>query len=249
MNHPQLSVQLYTVREAVQENLGETLSRLAGIGFQQVEPYNFADVDGLGDALAVAGLSAPTGHAHFLGVEDAELNRVFASASALGIGLAIDPHVEASRWQSDADIRTTADQLNAASTVAAEHGVTVGYHNHAHELESTIGGRTAFEFFADLLDPAVRLEVDTYWAVVGGQDPVALLGRLGDRVTAIHVKDGPGTAETKDQVAVGAGSLPVRAIIEAAPTALRVVELDDCRTDRFQAVAESFAWLVKEHLA
>jgi sugar phosphate isomerase/epimerase len=249
VNYPKLSVQLYTVREAIQENLSESLARIAEIGYTQVEPYNFADVDGLAEALKAVGLSAPTGHAHYIGVDDAELNRIFASASTLGIGLAIDPHVEAARWQAADDIRATADQLNAAAAVAAQHGVSVGYHNHAHELESTIDGRTALEFFADLLDPAVRLEVDTYWVATGGQDPVALLGRLGGQVAALHIKDGPATSETKDQVAVGAGSLPIRAIIEAAPDALRVVELDDSHADRFQAVAESFAWLVKENLA
>jgi hypothetical protein len=43
--------------------------------------------------------------------------------------------------------------------------------------------------------------------------------------------------------------MPVRAIIEAAPSALRVIELDDSRDDRFQAVADSYAYLVKENLA
>jgi sugar phosphate isomerase/epimerase len=75
------------------------------------------------------------------------------------------------------------------------------------------------------------------------------LKRLGDRVVALHVKDGPGTTDNLDQVAVGKGSMPVRAIIEAAPNALRVIELDDSREDRFQAVADSYEYLVKENLA
>jgi len=84
---------------------------------------------------------------------------------------------------------------------------------------------------------------------VGGGDPVELLGKLGDRVVAIHVKDGPGTAETKDQVAVGSGSLPIADIVAAAPTALRVVELDDSRGDRLQAIADSYAFLTGKGLA
>ncbi len=96
--------------------------------------------------------------------------------------------------------------------IAAQHGVTIGYHNHAHELESLIDGRTALDVFADSLSAQVGLEVDTYWALVGGQDPVALLDRLAGRVVAVHVKDGAGTAEPKDQTAVGAGTLPIREI-------------------------------------
>jgi len=60
VNHPQLSVQLYTVREAMAEDVAGTLQKIADIGFTQVEPYNFADVPGLAEALAAAGLTAPT---------------------------------------------------------------------------------------------------------------------------------------------------------------------------------------------
>jgi sugar phosphate isomerase/epimerase len=95
----------------------------------------------------------------------------------------------------------------------------------------------------------VVLEVDAYWAAVGGQDPVALLGRLGHRVQALHVKDGPATSDTRDQVAVGRGGLPIREILGAAPQALPVIELDDTRGDRFAAVADSLAWLRAQGLA
>jgi sugar phosphate isomerase/epimerase len=249
VNHPQLSVQLYTVREAMQEDLAGTLARLAEIGFSQVEPYNFSAFPGLGDALRAASLSAPTTHAHFVGATDAELNSVFAAAASLGIGRVIDPHVAADRWQTAESVAQIAGQLNAAAVVAARHGVTVGYHNHAHELKSILDDRTSLEVLVDSLSPEVALEVDTYWAAVGGQNPVALLQRLGDRVVAIHVKDGAATEDPKDQTAVGAGTLPIREIIEAAPAALRVIELDDARGDRFEAVAESFAYLTKENLA
>ena len=58
---------------------------------------------------------------------------------------------------------------------------------------------------ADQLDDAVLLEVDTYWAAVGGQDVPALLGRLGDRVRYLHVKDGPVVDRDDFMTAVGAG--------------------------------------------
>src|SRR5262249_39993399 len=86
------------------------------------------------------------------------------------------------------------------------------------------------------LPPSVHLEVDTYWALVGGADVPALLDRLGERVVALHLKDGDGSLHTKHQVPLGAGRLPVREILAAAPTALRVVELDDTEGDLFEAV-------------
>jgi sugar phosphate isomerase/epimerase len=249
VNYPQLSVQLYTVREAMQEDLAGTVARIADIGFSQVEPYNFAATPDLGAALKASSLTAPTAHAHFVGISDDELASLFDAANELGIERVIDPHVPADRWQDADSIATIAAQLNSVAAIAAKHGVTIGYHNHAHELESLIDGRTALEVLTDSLATEVKLEVDTYWAFVGGQDPVALLERLGDRVVALHVKDGAGTADTKDQTAVGSGTLPIRNIIEAAPTALRIIELDDSRGDRFQAIADSFTYLTKEGLA
>ena len=104
---------------------------------------------------------------------------------------------------------------------------------------------------ADALDPAVILEVDTYWAAVGGQDVPALLRRLGDRVRYLHVKDGPiGTREGDMMVAVGSGRMPVADILAACPSAeWHVVELDRCATDMLTAVGDSLAWLAEHDLA
>lgn len=244
MTSPNISVQLYTVREQAAEDLGATLQRIADLGYSLIEPYGFVGFGpALGEALRSSGLRAPTTHQGFIGQGEAELDEVFSKAAALGIDTVIDPHVPAEKWQSADDVRATAEALNAAAAVAARHGVRVGYHNHAHEIESTIEGETAIEFFAGLLDDAVVLEIDTYWVVVGGEDPVALLGRLGDRVVAIHVKDGSGGTDVTEQVAVGSGRLPIADIVAAAPNALHVVELDDSKGDRFEAIAESLAFL------
>ena len=84
-----------------------------------------------------------------------------------------------------------------------------------------IDGRPALEVFADLLDPSVRLEVDLYWATAGGAEPVALLQRLGDRVIAVHVKDGPmrpGITARElptDQQPAGRGDVPLAAVLTA----------------------------------
>jgi sugar phosphate isomerase/epimerase len=242
-----LSVQLYTVREALAEDLPGTLVRLAALGFTQVEPYALTRyADALRPAMAAVGLSAPTAHQSFVGSPDADA--VFATAAALGVGLVVDPRVERARWETVAGVESVADDLNAAAERAARHGVRVGYHNHAQELEIVHDGTTALELLAARLADDVVLEVDAYWAAAGGQDPVALLKRLGDRVAAIHLKDGPATADPLDQVAVGHGELPIRDVAAAAPHALRVVELDDTRGDRFQAVADSHAWLTAEGL-
>lgn len=238
----ELSVQLYAVREALAMDVDRTLARLAEIGFRTVEPFDLlAFRDRLRGGLSRHGLTAPTAHVELL---DADVETVFSAASELGIGTLIQPWVEPARWETAAGIRVLAAELNAVATQAAGHGLRIGYHNHHFELASMIDGRHALEVFVDELDPTVVLEVDTYWAYAGGADVPALLGRLGRRVVALHVKDGDGSLDPTKQVAVGSGSLPIRAIVDAAPTALRVVELDDTAGDMFDAIRDSRAFLL-----
>ena len=135
-------------------------------------------------------------------------------------------------------------QVQAAK--AAGYGLRVGYHNHHFELESKISGVHALEVLADRVAPEVVLEVDTYWAYAGGADVPALLTRLGERVAALHIKDGDGTLDTSKQVPVGSGVVPVWDIIDAAPEALRVVELDDSETDLLEAVRASREFLLAD---
>ena len=236
------SLQLYTLRNAIQEDLPGTIRKVAEIGFTQVEPYNFvATAKELGVALKENGLTAPSGHAPLLSQDQDE---IFAVAKELGISTVIDPYLPAEHWQSAEDVQATAAKLNAAAKKGAEYGIRVGYHNHAWELESTIEGRTALEYFADLLDPELVLEVDTYWVAVGGQDPVDILTKLGDRVKLIHIKDGPVNTDTKAQQPAGKGSVPVLAVIAAAKSLeTGVVEFDDYAGDIFEAITESLAFL------
>ena len=145
-------------------------------------------------------------------------------------------------------VRGVAAELNGTAARLAIEGLRLGYHNHDHELAPLPDGTTALEALAAALDPAVLLEVDTYWAAVAGQDVPALLGRLGERVRYLHVKDGPVTRDDP-MTAVGAGRMPVAEILAAAPAAWHVVELDRCATDMMTAVGDSLAWLAGQGLA
>jgi sugar phosphate isomerase/epimerase len=241
-----LSVQLYSVRDLFAADPQGTLDRLAGIGFTQVEPYGVVEnLAALRTGLPAAGLTAPTAHARLIG---ADQSAVFAAAAECGIGVVIDPLVKPEQWQDPADIAATAAALNGAAKIAAGYGVTVGYHNHWWELASRIGGRHAFEVFADQLDPELVLEVDTYWATAGGADTPELLrrlgGRVGGRVRAIHVKDGGLATDGSGQVPAGQGRVPVTEVLAAAPDALRVVEFDRYDGDIYAALAASRAFLV-----
>lgn len=239
-----LSVQLYTVRDALSADLPGTLQRIADIGYTNVEPFGFVDnADELAAALRDAGLAAPSGHARLLDAGEQDLERIFHASTTLGFGTLIDPHIDESRWTTREDVEAIARELSALAPRAADHGLVLGYHNHAFEFSNRIGGVSAYEVFADALSDDVVLELDTYWVQVGGDDPVAVIGKYGDKVRFLHVKDGDGSHDDKQQVAVGNGIMPIRDIIAAAPDALHVVELDDHEGDVFQAVADSYTFL------
>jgi sugar phosphate isomerase/epimerase len=241
-----LALQLYTLRAQLPAGRKAVLQAVRGLGYGAVEPYDVrTDPEALRADLDEAGLAVCSVHARALG-EDA--GALLDGARTIGADTVIVPSVPAERFADAGAIADLAREFNEAAARAADQGLRFGYHNHAFEFAPT-GGRTGLEALADALDPGVLLEIDTYWAAVAGQDVPALLGRLGDRVRYLHVKDGPVTRDDP-MTAVGAGRMPVADILAACPSAeWHVVELDRCATDMLTAVAESIAWLTGHGLA
>jgi sugar phosphate isomerase/epimerase len=238
---PPIGVQLYTVRDALAADTPGTLRRLADLGLRTVEPFDLVgSVDGLVGPMAELGLTAPTSHVSFV---DAGVAPALAAAERLGVSTIIEPWLPEERWTTREDIAAIAAGLNDAARPAADQGITVGYHNHWWELELRIDGVTALEVLADHLDDGVVLELDTYWCAVGGADPVAMLGRLGDRVVALHVKDGPITRDAAAQLPAGSGAMAFPAILAAAPAARPILEFDLYVGDLFDGIGLGIAFL------
>ncbi|MFD8717686.1 sugar phosphate isomerase/epimerase family protein [Streptomyces sp. NPDC059629] len=259
MSTPQMSVQLYSVRQALEADEDATLARLAALGLSNVEAFDFVHrADELADALSRHGLSARTGHAGFLtadGASAAALDETFRAARRLGVEILFDPFVPASRWADEEQITRTATLLNQAAERAADHGLRVGYHNHSQEFVHTVAGVNAFDCFAGLLNPEVALEVDLFWASAGGYDVVSLLDRLGSRVRALHIKDGaviddpftsgaPFDPAGTGQVAAGRGQIRLDASLDAARYAeYAIIEFDHYDGDIFEGIAAGVSYL------
>jgi sugar phosphate isomerase/epimerase len=243
------ALQLYTVRDELAGGRTEVLRRIAEFGYGAVEPYDVqTDPDQLRADLDEAGLAVCSVHANIL---KGDADALVRGTLTVGAETLIVPWAPPERFADAEAVAVLAGELNKAAAKIGDRGLRLGYHNHDFELSSILGGRPALELLADALDPAVILEVDTYWAAVGGQDVPALLRRLGDRVRYLHVKDGPiGTRDTDVMVAVGSGRMPVAEILAACPSAeWHVVELDRCATDMLTAVGDSLAWLAAHGLA
>jgi len=238
-----LSVQLYTLRERLGTEPEAVLADLAEAGFRNVEPFSLGKfVDVLADGLPKYGLSAPTTHAS-LGPDDTAAT--LDAAERCGVKTVVLPSAPSRElWETVDGIGQIADLLNTSAKEAAKRGIRIGYHNHWWEVDKPFDEGTGLDVLAARLDEGIVLEVDTYWALVGGADVPALLQRLGDRVTLLHLKDGDGTRDNKNQVAVGQGSVPVLDYVAGAPAMeYGVIELDDSRQDMTQAVRDSFAYL------
>jgi len=240
-----ISVQLYTLRDACAADFAGVLTRLGDIGFVGVElagfhgltPTEFARV------AADSGLQVSSGH---IGDPSADaLGPALDALQAVGCSTAVLAFLPPAAFADLDAVHRSADALNEASAVAAGRGMTLGYHNHFWEFQTSIDGRAAWWHLFDRLDPAVFAELDTYWTRVGGADPVEVIGAMGDRVQLVHVKDGPADEPAHAMVAVGSGVMDVPGVLGAATSARwHIVELDRCDTDMFDAVEASYHFLV-----
>lgn len=237
------AVQLWTVRDDLAADRRATLHRLAGLGYGAVEPFEATDDPaGFRAITDDLGLTICSAHSHEL--LGADPGAVFEAVATLGTDLVIVPSgITEDAFTGHEALKRTAGKLNALAARGAEYGIEVGYHNYWWEFESEVDGRHAAEAMAELLAPEVFFEIDTYWAALGGADVPGVLTRLGDRVRALHLKDGP-IAKGAPHTALGRGEMPTAQILAAAPAgALRIVELQTCDGDVFEALADSRAFL------
>jgi sugar phosphate isomerase/epimerase len=186
---PRVGVQLYSTKDHLGPELRSTLRRLADLGYTDVEPYDvLGQLDDLAEGLAETGLRARTAH-----VKITELDRgaVLDAAQRLGIRTLIVPWVEPARFGSRAEVEALADEIDDAAAFFAGHGIRTGYHNHDFEFAAVVDGRPGWEVLVDALDPAIVLQLDTYWASVGGADVFEVIPAHRDRIRFLHVKNEP----------------------------------------------------------
>lgn len=136
------------------------------------------------------------------------------------------------------DIKRSAERVNIAAQNARERGMRLGYHNHSWEISADFDGRSGLEVFFDLVDPDVFAELDVYWAHVGGRSPAAMIDTLGSRVGAVHIKDGPGSAN-EPNMAVGSGAVDMPPVLERIQHLSAWTVEFDFAVDMWGALAES----------
>ena len=200
-----LGVQLYTLRSEMEGRVEQTLERVAAIGYQEVEFVRFLYFDHspaeIREMLARTGLRAPASHIP-LAFETDAWARILDEANEAGHEYVVVASIPAS-MRTDLDgWRRTAEAMTGAGERARAAGLQFAYHNHDYEFVE-MEGRVPFDVFCEESDPdLVQIELDLYWIIHGGGDPVAFFNRWPGRVPLVHVKDRTAAGEMAD---VGAG--------------------------------------------
>jgi sugar phosphate isomerase/epimerase len=211
------------------------------MGFTHAEPYDIlSDPHGLAAALRRHGLLSATAHA---AVTELDETAVLDAADLLDIGTVIVPWVEPRSIADRAGVEKLADAINGVAERAARRGIRIGYHNHDFEFAQRVDGAPVYELLVSLLDPAVVLELDVYWAGVGGADVFELLPRLGDRVRFLHVVRDREPGNDRPVLGVDAtGRMGEVLALAAGPVELPIVEVVAHHSDVFPLVERNAAF-------
>lgn len=242
-NLSRIGLQLYTLRRQAQADLAGTLAAVARIGYKEIELagyYNHpaTDVRGLLDQ---HGLASPSGH---IAIEAIETNpsQTFADARAVGHRWITVPSLPRGPRATVDDWKAVANRFNKAARACKSAGFRFAFHNH-NDIVRRIGDVLPIEILMTETDPSlVSFEMDIYWAVNGGADPLTLLATYPGRFAMFHVKDA--SAPPKLEMAdVGAGMIDFGTIFAKAPGIEHYfVERDDA-PDPLASAAASFEYL------
>ncbi len=194
----EFGIQLWTVRDAMVEDPKGTLKALASYGYNQIESYQGQDGIFWGMKpeeykmfLADHGMTCISSHcdsdfALKKKKEDA-FKKMVDEAASIGIQYLVNPFLGG--IDSLDGFRRAADGFNRCGEIAKAAGLTYAYHNHSYSFRP-MEGELPQDIMMQNSDPSlVEFEMDIYWVVAAGEDPLAWLKKYPNRFTLSHIKD------------------------------------------------------------
>lgn len=186
---------LYSVREEMARDPIGTVEKVGKLGYRSIEVCNHsADTDpGCGFGVSAQELRAAFDRcgshvisAHIDPLDRADLDAVVEYEQTLGNRNIVNPM---GRYTGYDDVMRQIEGFNTTGRRLHELGMTYLYHNHHHEYR-TYGGKSILDLIAENTDPDyVSLELDTFWTMRAGRNPVEMLKHFGPRVRLVHQKD------------------------------------------------------------
>lgn len=217
---PQLSVQLWSVKDDVAKDFEGTLKALKAMGFHGVEfAGNFGayanDPKGLKAFLDKTGLKASAAHVPFEKLNAENFDATVAFYKAIDCKYLIIP-MDMRAFTTDGAKEVAAD-LAAIQTKLTPHGMHTGYHNHEGEMLGKMG-ETPWDVIGTNTTKEVVLQQDVGWTEVAGKDPIAFIKAYPGRTITTHYKASAPKPGNTEHPIIGQDTTDWKALIEANKT-------------------------------
>ena len=230
MNKKEIGLQLYTLRDELSKNVKVVLEKVASAGFTTIETYGFSIKDQFWGLSAIElkkildenNLKAISGHygiGSFLADGNTtELEAAINASKILKSEYLTIPWVDPPFRSNIDDYKKIAARLNEAGRMCQKADIKLAYHNHDFEFEN-YNGITGYDILLKETDQdLVCFEMDLYWVVRSGKDPLQLFRENPGRFKMWHVKDMDKLKPVLN-TEVGSGSIDFKPIFKEAKLA------------------------------
>lgn len=216
----QFGLQLYTLRDDLPKDPKGILKQVAGFGYKQIEGYegpqglwwNMGSKD-FKKYIDDLGLNMVASHCD----TKKDFERKAAEAKEVGLKYLIEPYLGAQKTLDE--YKKHAERFNKLGEICKKNDLKFAYHNHGYSF-TKLDDQYPQDVMMENTDPSlVDWEMDIYWVVVPGEDPVKWLEKYPNRFRLCHVKDRQKTAavgEADASTEVGNGSIDYKKILRAA---------------------------------
>jgi sugar phosphate isomerase/epimerase len=251
-------LQLYTLRDYLPKDAKGWIEKVAKAGYKEVETYGYSKKDGFwgmdakefSTVLKANGLTTPSGHygmdMFFVEGKSDDLNSYIDAATITGQTYVVVPSINGGVLKSASDFKKVAENLNKAAELCKQSGLRLGYHNHNFEWKP-VDGTTFYDTILKETDPKlVHMEMDIFWVVRAGQDPIKIFEKHPGRFALCHIKDRD-KKNTDINTEIGKGSIDFKTILAKGKLAgLKhfIVEQENfTNIDPYTSIAESAAYV------
>jgi sugar phosphate isomerase/epimerase len=244
-------LQLYSLRDQLPKDVKGVIANVAKAGYAEVETFGYSAQNGFwglsakefSALLKANGLTTPSGHYgldEFFGSGKMDtFNSYIEAALATSQTYIVVPSLNHDFIKTAADFKSIADKLNKAAEVCKKHGLKFEW----KETEGT----TFYDTILAETDPnLVSMEMDIYWVVRAGHDPVSIFKKHPGRFAMVHVKD-MDKSNPELNTEIGSGSIDFKTILSNAKLAgikHFIVEQENyTNIDPYKSIAQSSAYL------
>lgn len=254
-----IGLQLYTIRDAMKNDVPGSLKKVSDIGYKYLELASYSNRKFYGylpgefkKIVSDLGMEIISSHAGVnpKGITTDEARIIAEDHAKVGAIYCMQPFVADEDRKSVAGYKKMVAEWNKVGKIMKESGVQFGYHNHNFEFDTVEGKIPYFDIFlAEMDKDLITMEIDLFWTIKAGQNPVKLFRKYPGRFQLFHMKDmytreAPFfKTESKDFAPVGEGVINFKRILAAKKKAgmkYMIVEQDSTKDGKpFEAIKTS----------